>query len=73
MNYGKKANCTNNAATTVSLPLAHKNTKYKVMANANVRNHWANITACTTSQITIYIADYGNAVNSGFHYWTVGS
>lgn len=69
--FGKISTASNNKQATYTLPKAYTKS-FVCMANATVKNHWSNITASTLSSITIFIADYGNAVASGFHYLCIG-
>lgn len=69
--FGKIATAKNNTQATYTLPKAYTKS-FVCMANATIRNHWSNITASSLSTISIHIADYGNAVASGFHYLCIG-
>ena len=66
--YGKIATQNNNSTATYTLPKAYTSTHYVCIANAILKNHWANIIGQTTSTITIHVADYGYNTASGFQY-----
>lgn len=70
--YGKISSAKNNASATYTLPKAFTTTNYVCIANAILKNHWANIIGQTTSTITIHVADYGYNTASGFQYLCYG-
>ena len=53
--YGKISSAKNNASATYTLPKAFTTINYVCIANAILKNHWANIIGQTTSTITIYV------------------
>ena len=70
--YGKISSAKNNSTATYTLPKAFTTTNYVCIANAILKNHWANIIGQTTSTITIHVADYGYNTASGFQYLCYG-